>query len=369
MTFFTDDEPNRYPSGRRVRTGWILLLVAVIGTAAFAWVPSPYVIEQPGATFDTLGEVSIDDEPTPLIEVPGQTVYPTEGSLTLLTVGVVGSRRTPVSWLDVIGAWFDPSKAVVPIEAVYPEGQTVEMSNQENQALMEQSQHDATAAALTGLGYDVPRSVFVRSIAEGLPADGALQVDDQILTANGTEVTDVASLQELVRSAGADEPISFAILRDGEQLEIDVTAVDDSRAGPIIGVGVETIFDFPFEVQIQLEDVGGPSAGMMFALGIMDKLTPGAMTGGEHIAGTGTLTAAGEVGPIGGIRQKLYGAVRSGAEWFLAPSRNCNEVIGHVPGGLTVFSVSTLDEAVEAVEGIEGGDTEGLATCEAGGSA
>ena len=146
MAFFFDDEPR--PRRRGVRAGWTLLLVAILGTTALAWMPSSYVIQQPGTTFDTLGSVTIDDEEVELIEVPGETVYPTEGSLRLLTVGVVGSRRTPVPWLDIVKAWFDPSKAVIPVDVAYPMGQTVEQSNEENALLMNESQQAAAAAAL-----------------------------------------------------------------------------------------------------------------------------------------------------------------------------------------------------------------------------
>ena len=135
---------------------------------------------------------------------------------------------------------------------------------------------------------------------------------------------------------------------------------------PIIGVFVGGDYEFPIEVRIQLENVGGPSAGMMFALGIIDKLTPGELNGGENVAGTGPISGSGEVGAIGGIRQKMWGAVRSGADWFLAPASNCGEVVGHVPSGLTVFAVATLDDALTALSAIaDGADTASLPTCSA----
>ena len=368
MAFFFDDEPR--PRRRGVRAGWTLLLVAILGTTALAWMPSSYVIQQPGTTFDTLGSVTIDDEEVELIEVPGETVYPTEGSLRRLTVGVVGSRRTPVPWLDIVKAWFDPSKAVIPVDVAYPMGQTVEQSNEENALLMNESQQAAAAAALVELGHDIQTVLTVRSVVPDSPADGAVQEGDQIVTANGIELMDAATLQEQVAESGPGEDVELTVIRSGEQLAVALTPAAGFAPHPIIGVSVETSYDFPFEVNIQLEDVGGPSAGMMFALGIVDKLTPGALTGGEEIAGTGTLTAGGQVGPIGGIRQKLYGAVNAGSEWFLAPEENCDEVVGHVPDGLTVFSVATLGEALTAVEGISEGDIDALPTCaDEGGSA
>src|SRR5690554_558787 len=361
VAFFFDDEPRRPRRG--VRAGWTLLLVAVIGTTALAWMPSAYVIQQPGSTFDTLGSVTIDDEEVELIEVPGETVYETDGSLRLLTVGVVGSRRTPVPWTDVVQAWFDPSKAVIPVDVAYPMGQTVEQSNEENQLLMTESQRAATAAALVELGYDIDSELTVRSVVPDSPADGQIEDGDRIVAANGVALLDASSLQDAVADTEAGDDIRLTVLRGAEEADVSLTPAAGFAPNPIIGVSVETSYDFPFEVTIQLEDVGGPSAGMMFALGIVDKLTPGAMTGGEDIAGTGTLTASGKVGAIGGIRQKLYGALNSGSDWFLAPAGNCDEVVGNIPDGLTVFSVGTFEEALNAVEGISEGETAGLPTC------
>jgi PDZ domain-containing protein len=136
---------------------------------------------------------------------------------------------------------------------------------------------------------------------------------------------------------------------------------------PLLGVGVSVDYEFPFDVTLRLDKVGGPSAGMMFALGIIDKTTPGELNGGETVAGTGTITASGTVGAIGGIRQKLYGARDAGASVFLAPASNCDEVVGHVPSGLDVYAVATLDDAVTALETVaDGGDTASLPTCTAG---
>ncbi len=132
----------------------------------------------------------------------------------------------------------------------------------------------------------------------------------------------------------------------------------------LLGVLIDPKYTFPIQVDIKIENIGGPSAGMMFSLGIIDKLTPGPMTGGKKIAGTGTIDSSGQVGPIGGIQQKLVGARDAGAAWFLAPADNCREVVGQVPEGLRVVKVSTLREARVAVEAIgEGKDTSGLPTC------
>lgn len=160
--------------------------------------------------------------------------------------------------------------------------------------------------------------------------------------------------------------MTLGIRRDGDDREVTVVPAARSAtdATPMIGVVLGASYRFPFQVDIHLRDVGGPSAGMMFALGIYDTLTPGALTGGAHIAGTGTIDGDGDVGPIGGIRQKMIAARDAGARWFLAPESNCAEVVGHVPDGLAVFAVSTLDQAVKVVEAVgDGASTAGFPGC------
>lgn len=345
--------------------GFGLLVAAVAGTVLFATAPSPYVVERPGPVFDTIGEVTNSEgDEIPLIAIDGEESYPTSGRLDLLTVYISGSRENPLPWIDVASAWFDPSRTVLPVDWVYPDGQTEEESDQESAIAMDSSQQDSVAAALSALdiGFD---SVFVvAALVPDSPAAGVLEVDDEIVSAGGVPVTDVEQLRDAVAAAGVGTPMELVVRRDGEELTVSVTPLASTQDGsPAIGVYPATRYDFPFDVKIQLENVGGPSAGMMFALGIYDKLTPGELTGGEHIAGTGTIDAAGQVGAIGGIVQKMYGAQAAGADWFLAPASNCGDVVGRIPGGLEVFRVGQLQDAIAAVEAIAAGDTSGLPRC------
>ncbi|WP_294179321.1 PDZ domain-containing protein [uncultured Schumannella sp.] len=347
-------------------TGWVLLAGAVVGSLLLGSAPAPYVIEKPGPVYDTLGEVLIDGEAVPLIEIEGAESYPTSGELDLLTVRIQGNRTSQPSWIDIATAWFEPSSAVVPIEAIYPEDQSTEDAQEQSAIEMQNSQQEAIAAALTQLDIEYSGVVDVASVQEGSPAEGVLQAGDQILAAGGVPTPDVSALRERISENGAETPMAFLIRRDGVEQEVFATpelATDGTT--PIIGVLVSGTYDFPIEVSIQLSSVGGPSAGMMFALGIFDKLTPGELTGGEHIAGTGTIAADGTVGAIGGIEQKMYGALAAGAEWFLAPAGNCDSVVGNIPDGLEVFKVATLDDALAVVETVGvGGDTSDLARCE-----
>lgn len=358
---------------RRMSRGALIgvwaLAVALVVLLIITFLPTSYVIQRPGPVYNTLGTAtSAEGEQVPLISVEGAETYPTDGALDLLTVQVVGNRERTPSWFELAMAWFDPTKAVLPIDVIFPEGTTTEERNADSAAMMVDSQQEATAAALTELGYDVGATLTVHSLVDDSAAEGVLVEGDAILAANGTPVTDAATLREIVNEGGGD-PIELLIERDGKQATVWVTPKEvevDGEPTLLLGVTLMTAYDFPIDVTIQLNNVGGPSAGMMFALGIIDTLTPEELNGGENVAGTGTITADGTVGPIGGIRQKLWGAKDAGADWFLAPEANCDEVVDHVPDGLQVFSVETLDDALAALEVVrEGGDVDALPTCTA----
>ncbi|MFE1663787.1 PDZ domain-containing protein [Microbacterium sp. P02] len=356
---------------RRTSVGVWALVVAMVVLLVLTFLPTAYVIQQPGPVYNTLGETQSSDGTTvPLISVEGAETYPTEGALDLLTVQVVGNRERTPSWFELALAWFDPSRAVVPIDAVFPAGQSSDERNQESAAMMVDSQKEATAAALTELGYDVDAKLTVYSLSDGSASEGVLEAGDVIQSANGQPVTDATSLRAVINEGGG-APVEIGIERGGEPQTVTVTpseaTAEDGTSVWLIGVTLTTDFDFPIDVTIQLNNVGGPSAGMMFALGIIDTLTPGSLNSGQNVAGTGTIDAAGTVGPIGGIRQKLWGAEEAGATVFLAPASNCDEVVGHVPSGLRVFSVATLGDSMAVLNTIaDGGDLDALPTCSAG---
>lgn len=372
MALFDESVTITPVTGRRRSRGAIAgiwaVAVALLALLGLTLLPTPYVIQQPGPVFDTLGTARTSDgDEVPLITVQGAPTYPTAGSLDLLTVEVVGSRDRTPSWFELATAWLDPSRAVVPIEAVFPEGVTRDQREQENAQMMVDSQQEATAAALRELGYDVPSMITVVSLIDDSAATGILQPGDIIETADGTAVSETPQLRDII-NAGDGAPVTLTVRRGEQELTAEVTPraaeVEGSRVW-LIGISTLHAYDFPIDVTIRLDDVGGPSAGMMFALGIIDTLGEGELNGGESIAGTGTIDADGVVGVIGGIRQKLYGAKDAGADYFLAPEGNCGEVVGHVPSGLRVFSVATLDDALAALDAVRT-DTgvDALPTCE-----
>nr|WP_286131940.1 PDZ domain-containing protein [Clavibacter michiganensis] len=352
-------------SARRRTTGWTVLVIALVLGLVMSFLPTPYVIEQPGPVFDTLGSQTVEGKDTPLISIDGEPTYPTGGTLDMLTVSVVGTPKQTPSWAEVVQAYFDSSKAVVPLEAVYPPDVTTEQRDEQNAALMVDSQQEAIAAALSSLGYDFTTSVSVGSVAKGSPAEGELEAGDVVTSVNGQAVGSIDQLRAAVAANGTDKPAVVDVTRAGAPVEASVTPITSGDSS-VLGIGVQASFEFPFDVKIQLDNVGGPSAGMMFALGIIDKLSDGELNGGQKVAGTGTISADGTVGPIGGIRQKLFGARDAGADWFLAPASNCDEVTGHVPDGIRVFAVATLDDSLAALKAISSGSgLDALPTCDA----
>jgi PDZ domain-containing protein len=284
-------------------------------------------------------------------------------------VTVLGSPRATPSWIQLALAWFDREQAVVPLEEVYPQGASQQQLDEQGTIEMTDSQQDAKAAALRQLGYAVPATVQVAQVQPGSAASGRLRAGDVVRTANGKAVTSTSALQAAVRANGTGHPMAIGVTRAGRPATVSVTPKTVEFGGqkrPLLGIGTSERFRFPFTVDIRLANVSGPSAGMMFALGIIDKLTPGALTGGKHIAGTGTIDADGTIGAIGGIAQKMAGARAAGATVFLAPKSNCDEVRGRIPAGLTVYAVGTLKESLRDVKAVaSGADTRRLATCSA----
>jgi PDZ domain-containing protein len=360
--------PRRRPRSRTV--GWVFVAGAVVLGLVASVLPSPYVIEMPGPVFNTIGTqrqgTGKDAKDVELIQVDGHRTYPTAGALDMLTVSVQGTATERPSWTSVVRALFTKSQAVVPARAIYPPGVSTDQVNEQDAVDMTNSQQSAVAAALIHQGYDIPSELEVGSVQDGSAADGVVRAGDVVTAFDGTSLrtnADATTLRKLVAKHGTSSPATVTVERDGATRDLSVTPRSEQGTA-LLGVGVVAHYDFPFDVDIRLQDVGGPSAGMMFALGIIDEITPGKLNGGKHVAGTGTITADGEVGAIGGIRQKLYGAEAAGATVFLAPKSNCDEVVGHVPDGLDVYAVSTLDQAVEDLQTIAAGrSTSGLERC------
>lgn len=342
---------------RLALTMLVLLCAMILGGSLL---PVPYVIERPGPAIDVLGEWE-DEE---ILVIDGAETHPTDGSLMMTTVSVDGGPGYRVTPVEVVAAWFDRTKMVMPREAVFPDGQTREQTTLTNTAAMSTSQQDAVAVALDELDIEYSDVVMISGVQEDGAAAGTLEGGDVIVSVGGQTAGDVQGYRDLIAAVPEGEDVEMTVRRDGEEktLQVPTELVDGT---PRMGVMLSEGHEFPLDIEISVGDVGGPSAGLIFSLSVYDELTEGALTGGHAIAGTGTISEDGTVGSIGGIRQKMVGAEKSDAKFFLAPTANCEEVVGYEPDGLEVVAVGTFDEALEATSTIaETGSAEGLPTCE-----
>jgi PDZ domain-containing protein len=334
--------------------GFLALALGALSTL----IGLPYVVLKPGAVNNTLGTV----DGRPLISVSGAPTYPAEGALDFTTVRVRGGPGFRVTVWDLLRAGLSKGEEVEPEELYFPEGVTNEQIQEENAAEMADSKQEATAVALKALDKKVVTHIVVGRVTDDSPNKGVLKAGDRIASIDGKAVASSDAVREAIGAHKPGEPVALGLVRDGKPVTVQANTKDtDGRT--TIGVFLGVTFDFPFKVSIDVGDVGGPSAGMMFALGLYDTLTPGSLTGGQKVAGTGTIDHTGAVGPIGGIRQKLVGAVRGGAKWFLAPASNCDEVVGNVPEGIRVVRVENFDQALDSVEAIADGEGQSLPTC------
>ena len=371
-----EDDPDTAPSGeprrrRRLRravvAGSFILVVALI--AAVFLVPVNAVIEAPGPTWNVLDNGSSSDQD--VLKVSGTETYPTEGALRMTTVSVSGCPGYPVTTADLIAAWFSSDKRIVDRNEVCPQDQSAEQVEETGKAQMTASQDSAVIAALIETGMAGAMHLTVTEVTEQQTST-EIQAGDvlETITPQGGQTTTLASfsqLRELMTTIPEGTRVTLGVRRGDQKASAALTTIapQEGTTGSLLGLSLKISVDSPVEATFGLSDVGGPSAGMMFALGVVDEITPGSLTGGKDISGTGTIDMTGQVGPIGGIQQKMAGARESGSTFFLAPASNCNEVTGHEPKGMQVFAVNTLHEAVAATEAIASGNTSGLATCSA----
>lgn len=325
--------------GATVLLGGIVL--AVLLWQAFFTVKVPYVALGPGPTVNTLGQTDKRD----VINISGTQVSTSKGQLRLVTVSVTSD----LTLFDAIKGWLQHDYAVVPRELIYPPNQTQQQVDQQNAQEFKDSQTSAETAALRELGY--PVQVTVKDVKAGTPADGVLKAGDVITSVDGTPVTTATRLTELIRAKPAGAARTVGYTRNGAPATVTITPRAEDGS-PRIGVTVEQKQPHPFEVKIDLDRIGGPSAGLMFSLGIIDKIEPDDLTGGQVIAGTGTIDDDGNVGPIGGVPQKLVAAKRDGAKIFLTPAGNCTEAVANAVPGLPMARVGNLDDALAALKAV-----------------
>ncbi|MET9858408.1 PDZ domain-containing protein [Streptomyces smyrnaeus] len=358
-----------------------LLLITMFCVGALINVP--YAEMSPGPTVNTLGEHDGD----PVLNVkdkPGRDgrpeEYDTSGHLNMTTVRVTGAEYR-MTLFGALSGWVRHDSLVVPHETLYPDDKSAKEVDQENAEEFTASQESAKAAALKELDVPVSTHVLVGSVEKGAPAHKRLHAGDVITAVDGTPVGRPESVGKLVTQHKPGEKVTFTVIpaakakaaqkkgkkpssKDAEKITVGTKkAADDGRA--VVGIQPAVGHTFPFDVDIKLADIGGPSAGLMFALGIVDKLTPTDLTGGKFVAGTGTIDDTGKVGEIGGIQMKTVGARKKGAEYFLTPAGNCATAAKDKPDGLTLVKTSSIDDALSSLKKIRSGKTDELTRCKA----
>ena len=332
----------------------VTLLVAAAGVlialAVAVIAPVPYVALTPGPTLNTLGSLSGKQ----LIQVTGHRTYRPSGNLNMVTVSFIGGPGTHFNIFAALRAWLSPHDAVVPSSEIFTPGDSPQQVARQDTEEMANSQETATAAALCQLKIGFKTIDTVQATIKGMPAASVLRAGDVITAVDGTPVSCRADAGTLVKERKAGAPVQLTILRHGRTIRVRLTTAD-VQGQPEIGVYLVESFTFPFSVTIRVGNIGGPSAGLMFALGLIDKITPDDLTGGRFIAGTGEIEANGTVEPIGGIQQKMAGARAAGATIFLTPAANCPNTAGAVPAGMRLIKVSSLAGAIAALDALKAG--------------
>ena len=338
---------------RRILT----LVVALVPIVAFGLLLSavtvPFVALGPGPTFDTLGEIDgkqvVDIRSTD--GVAGDITHPTSGHLNMTTV----SQRDGLTLGQALVLWMSGRDQLIPRELVYPPDKSKDDIDEGNTADFKRSEDDAEYAALSYLKY--PKAVTVETVEDKGPSAGKLQPGDAIDMVNNVEVADLKAFQEVVKNTRPGEQIVIDYRRKNAPAGTATVTLGEHPDGDqgYLGIGV---LDAPwamFDIEFNLANIGGPSAGLMFSLAVIDKLTTGELNDGKFIAGTGTIDAEGKVGSIGGITHKMLAAREAGATVFLVPAENCAEALTAHEDGLQLVKVDTLTTAVDALNTISAG--------------
>ncbi len=313
----------------------------------------PYAAEGPGPTFNTLDAI----DGVEVVQITGAEVDKTSGNLNMTTVSV----RTQMTLMQAMNRWLFTNDRIVPIEQVIPQDTSEEEMHQMNEQAFLSSESAATTAALRYL--QMPLEVEVVEVVEDSPAAAQLKKDDRIVSIDGEAVQSGGHAQELVRAHKPGEELSLVVSRGDKELPLTVTLAEhpEDSTLPFLGINMSTVPAGDIEVKYNLEDIGGPSAGMIFALAVVDKLSEGELNGGKFVAGTGTIEDDGTVGPIGGITHKVESAADAGAELFLVPADNCAELSGASYDTMTLAKVENLTGAVETMQNFADGKS--VTTC------
>lgn len=312
-----------------------------------AVMPVPFVSWRPGGTADVLGDV----DGRPLITISDTSTYPTSGQLDLTMVSGTSADGT-LTLPEALLSYVLPGRDTLPRDSVFPPDQSpAEVANQEAE-LMETSQDNAIVAALREAGQPVVQLPAVASVTVGGPAYEKLKAGDLILAVDDVRVRTIDAVRAQISSHRPGQTVEFTVLRQQVKTRVAVVAGESAtdQGAAVVGITLGPGYSYQPKISFDLgQKIGGPSAGLVFALGIYDKITPGELLNGRNVAGTGSIGPTGVVGSIGGVRQKLASAERSGATAFLVPKANCGELAG-VRTDLVLIEVTTLDQAINELQ-------------------
>ncbi len=325
----------------------VALVPIVVFGVLLAVVTVPYVSLGPGPTFDTLGEF----DGKQVVAIEGTQTHPTSGHLNMTTV----SERDQLTLADALTLWLSSREQLLPRDLIYPPGKSRDQIDQANDADFKDSEDSAEYAALGYLKY--PPAVTVATVTDPGPSAGKLHAGDAVDAVNGTTVSNVDQFTALLKKT---KPGQTAVIDYRRKNSPPGTARITLGANPkgdfgFLGVAVLNAPWAPFAVDFNLANVGGPSAGLMFSLAVIDKLTTGDLAGSKFVAGTGTIGLDGTVGPIGGIVHKMIAAREAGATVFLVPGLNCYEARSDSVAGLQLVKVDSLGQAVDALHAVTSG--------------
>lgn len=315
--------------------------------------PVPYVVMTTGPMFNTLGS----SEGVEFVSIEDTKTYPVSGSLNLMTVRERGGPYGSVSIPEIFFSWLQDSDDVIPSSALYPEGTSRQQAQERNVISFDSAQSNAVAASMNNLGEPVTATTFIVGVVSESPAQGVLEVGDVVVSIDGTKIESPEQVVKVIQARKPGDKVEVKYERDGKALSDTFTLIAspaDPKKG-FLGVRSATSFEGPFPIEFGVEGVGGPSAGLVFSLSIIDKLTPDDLTGGKNVSVTGTISPEGKVGAIGGLKQKLAAAQNDGSELFLVPEGNCDVVLANPTSSMPVVPVENLDQALDALKAFRSG--------------
>jgi Lon-like protease len=346
---------------RQTWTAFASALAFICLAVLLVVVPVPFVSWSPGGTRDTLGNVGND----PMIKVEGIDTYPTTGRLDMTIVAITPADAR-LSLPQALLAYWLPNRDALPRDAVYAPGKSAEEVENEDADMMETAQDDAVVAALRADGRPVTEMPAIFSVTVGGPAHKLLMPGDLVISVDGVATPDYEAVADQIRTHRIGQKVRFVVIRNKVQTEVTVTTVESNIQSdvPVVGIRLATGYRYDPEISFDLgQQIGGPSAGLVFALAIYDKITAGPLLSGRHFAGTGTITPNGDVQAIGGIQEKISAAQKAGAVAFFVPAANCRDLEG-VHTTMALIKVATLADAIEAVQRLSlSGDTSALPHC------